>query len=420
MGERGDIPQLRRRPRVEIPRSLTPLAAVAVLAGLLWRLPPGDSYTGYAFAGSGIIFLFLRRSAREVVAATALTPVVLVTFRLLHAGDPGPWLTSLGVGFGGASGIVAAMAAARSAERETALRRLAAIIAMPAFVLVGALFISSSAAWHPATYDGLLAAIDRSFGFDPSSVAGAFLAGSVSLTWACKIVYESLPMAICLAAATQWGRDRELKDAGNALWCTIAAALFSQLIFQLVPACGPRFLWGPLFPFSTAASPPPLHPVSVAPGEFRNAFPSLHMTGALYVMWAVRSLGTTKRALAWTYAAFTVVATLGSGQHYLVDLLVAVPFAVSVQLTLARREPLRLALALGLVGLWISLVRWGTSLLISLPPVTFGLAAASIGIALVPGPRERFRTLSAGSKVFNATLDSRASRSEPSTRRALP
>ena len=365
-----------------IAASLNPMVAIAVLVGILWRVPPDDSYTGYAFAGAGIVFLAASRSRREVVTIACLTPALLAAFRLMHASAPGPWLSSIAVGVGGASVIVAAVQAIHVADRQTELRRLAAVLAMPAFVLIAGMFISESATWQPLTYDGMLSAIDRSLGFDPSALAGMLLARSTALTWLCKIVYESLPMAICAAAAVQWQHPSDGPRAANALPSVVIAAVCAQLIFQIVPACGPRFLWGPAFPFQVASQTPHIGLLRVAPGEFRNAFPSLHMTGVLYITWATRPLGWSYKLPAWFYTGITALATLGSGQHYAVDLIVAVPFAMSVQLVIAHREPGRLAVSLALVAAWIGLVLWGTPLLVRIPGLTAGLAALSIGTSL--------------------------------------
>jgi hypothetical protein len=124
--------------------------------------------------------------------------------------------------------------------------------------------------------------------------------------------------------------------------------------------------------------------VSIAPTEFRNAFPSLHMTGALFVAWSAQPFGRAVRILAWLYAGVTVLATLGSGEHYLVDLLVAAPFALAIHLMIQRRELIRVFLLCALVTAWTVLVREGALILVQAPAVAIGLGLVSIATTFSP------------------------------------
>jgi hypothetical protein len=63
----------------------------------------------------------------------------------------------------------------------------------------------------------------------------------------------------------------------------------------------------------------------------RNAIPSLHMAWVLLVWWNSKGLSRWIRVIALAFVIFTVLATLGTGEHYFVDLVVAFPFAVMVQ-----------------------------------------------------------------------------------------
>jgi hypothetical protein len=85
----------------------------------------------------------------------------------------------------------------------------------------------------------------------------------------------------------------------------------------------------------------------------------------LLAWWWSRGLGAVWRGIALAFLIFTVLATLGTGEHYLVDLVVALPFAVMVQGaatvkartgTLARSGPVLLGLA-GVLS-WFALLRF--------------------------------------------------------------
>jgi hypothetical protein len=59
--------------------------------------------------------------------------------------------------------------------------------------------------------------------------------------------------------------------------------------------------------------------------------PSLHTAWVLLVWWNSKGLARWIRAIALLFVILTVMATLGTGEHYFVDLVVAFPFALMVQ-----------------------------------------------------------------------------------------
>jgi membrane-associated phospholipid phosphatase len=61
----------------------------------------------------------------------------------------------------------------------------------------------------------------------------------------------------------------------------------------------------------------------------RNAVPSLHSAWALLIWWSLRYSKNWMRGLATVFLALTLLATLGLGEHYPIDLVVALPFAVA-------------------------------------------------------------------------------------------
>ena len=65
-----------------------------------------------------------------------------------------------------------------------------------------------------------------------------------------------------------------------------------------------------------------------------NCIPSLHISTAL--LMAYFSAGRT-RAMAIAFSLATAVATIVTGEHYLVDLLLAIPFSAAVVLGVERR-----------------------------------------------------------------------------------
>ena len=108
------------------------------------------------------------------------------------------------------------------------------------------------------------------------------------------------------------------------------------------------------------------------------------MTGAFLVAWSARPLGRAVRLLTWLYLAVTVVATLGSGENDLVDLIVAAPFALAIHLAARREDAKRIGMLLALVAAWMAMIRWYPSILIRVPATTVTLTVVSILATVVP------------------------------------
>jgi len=368
---------------------ITATIALLLLAAMLWRFPPSDPYGPYAFGGSACIFI-VRSSRRRLFAALAAWPLMAIAFYALHSDAPPPAFVSAAVGFGAATILVSVVGTVRALDRYAALKELAAVVAMPAFALTAATMLYAASGREPLTYDAILAAADRGFGFDASALAARALAQWTILYWTSKFVYDSLPLALCVAVAA---RNRRIgpEDQERLIWKMILAAGCAFVVFSIVPACGPRFFWGDRFPLATTTADIPLRPMVVSPSDFRNALPSLHFTGALFVAWAFRPFNVVIRSSAWVYAAVTVLATLGSGQHYLIDLVVAIPFAVVVDLTVRREHLATATVALGIVVVWVVLIRWAGTWLASNPWFTLAFAAMSVTVPFVYPWRLRAR-----------------------------
>jgi PAP2 superfamily len=99
----------------------------------------------------------------------------------------------------------------------------------------------------------------------------------------------------------------------------------------------------------------------VAIPGLRNAIPSLHMGWTLMSWWYSRGLSVWERGVAMLFVLFTIVATMGTGEHYFIDLVVAFPFVLFLQAMCAtevkwndsrRLAPFAFGLATLLVWLW--------------------------------------------------------------------
>jgi hypothetical protein len=187
----------------------------------------------------------------------------------------------------------------------------------------------------PLKLDLYIAAIDGRLGFQPSFFIGALVARHVSLYSAMLIGYGGMPMAmLAVYAAYLW--HRPAAETVRLVQTFAVAFLGGIAVYALCPVCGPRYAFASQFPFHAPAAIVP-HPVAIAAPP--NAVPSLHMTTALLILWFARHW-LAGRVLAVVFLLVTVFATLGAGEHYLFDLIVAVPYSVAVCWCLPRLSSL--------------------------------------------------------------------------------
>jgi len=175
------------------------------------------------------------------------------------------------------------------------------------------------------------------FSFDSSlQVQIAFLIGQAYALWpwfkaAGTVFYIGLPMVIGLVYAGQLLRDRT--RAVSAMIAFLITGPVGVLFYNLLPAVGPIHIFLSQFPWKPIPAEQVtrlfLEPVPVE--GLRNCMPSLHMAWVLLAWWYSRGLSVWERGMALAFVVFTTFATLGTGEHYLIDLVVAFPFAVFLQ-----------------------------------------------------------------------------------------
>jgi membrane-associated phospholipid phosphatase len=113
-------------------------------------------------------------------------------------------------------------------------------------------------------------------------------------------VYCALPVAEALVLIVSARRLACLASI-------VLAGLFAPIFYMIFPAVGPAWVG-----------------VADAP---RNCVPSLHLTWALLLILYIPAR---LRPLAIIFAVLTACATLGLGQHYIIDLIAAVPYTWAV------------------------------------------------------------------------------------------
>ena len=237
---------------------------------------------------------------------------------------------------------------------------------------------------HQRTYDLYLYSFDCTLGFQASYAAAALFLQVHALGTASTLAYILLPLLLALICAASLKRPQ-------ALWITALAFVLSAPIgvaaFNVLPATGPvrTFPNFPQLPIETAKVARLFLETVPVPGP-RNAIPSLHMTWAILAWWNSRGTPRWIRALALLGLILTVLSTLGTGEHYLVDLVVAYPFSLAIQaiataLVAKRNWQIPLLAGAAMSAAWFAILRYGVPLMWKARPLSWILTLATVGVS---------------------------------------
>jgi hypothetical protein len=347
----------------------------------------------FAFALASVLILQFRVRPAWLDALLVLTFTLLLAtldFRFFHfVPSMMAWLSFAGLASLSIMGVQAVWAEKRSS------RRMLLYAWVPAVLFVASdYFASNMLEWttaaHPKTLDLYLLSFDYSLRVELAAIAGRMYVLYPWLHNPSLLVYVGLAIPITVVYA---GRLVRLKErAFPCMMAFLVTGPLGILFYNLFPACGPHALFQQGFPFHpfpmAQASRLLLEPLPVA-GP-RNAIPSLHLAWALLAWWYSRSLSWFERLIAFLFLAFTAFATLGTGEHWFVDLIVAFPFALMIQglcaYSLSWKDGSRLsAFFSGLLGMlaWLFMLRFTAKFFWTSPVIPWALASASIALTCI-------------------------------------
>ncbi|HEY1648147.1 MAG TPA: phosphatase PAP2 family protein [Terracidiphilus sp.] len=232
--------------------------------------------------------------------------------------------------------------------------------------LLLSLFMRTESSLFPWKFDHVLFRMDAALGLQATTIARSLQVARIPL-W---IAYQAMiPMMICWFLTTRYRNQR-----GSVLIAYAAELAVGPLMYALLPACGPIYAFGAKW-----LDPPSLvSPAPIRLSGMPNAFPSLHVATALVlVSFAPSKLW---RAIALAFLAVTCLATLSTGEHYVIDLIPGLAFgSFAASIGFGRR---RRALAfLGLVCCWSLAVRFAYLFLIAKPIAIKGCAVVTVILA---------------------------------------
>jgi PAP2 superfamily len=353
-----------------------------------YSLTAADMFFSITLASVAIVFLHIRPwwEALQIITATALLIalqiiVLKVTLKMM------PALAMLGI----SSFALLAFRIIWSRQEERKVLHYAFLPPL-LFVLLGyagSVPLAITNKLHPRAFDLFLYNFDASLGVQLSFKTGRFVLRSRWLTRIALLFYFVLPVPMMLVYGKQLVRRGS--SAMTVFLAFFTVGPIAIIFYNLFPACGPIYLFGSKFPFEPLSNQQIkamlIQPVLISGA--RNAFPSLHMAWALLAWWCAEGLSHWTNFFLVLFLAGTVLATLGLGEHYFIDLVAAFPFALMIrsgcELQLRWSDRSRLVpLLSGLLLMlgWIALLRFVPGMWIS-PLVPWMLIVCTIVWCLV-------------------------------------
>lgn len=312
------------------------------------------------FFGITFLYFWSRPTAWEfrgmVAGGLGLSLLLFVAGGWL--GWQAPASQALNLGLGTAALIALLQRAVRS---RGIIRTEALALCLPAFLTMGSTFILAVffrlSPLRQETLDGVVYAAEQTLGGQPSFFFGRVFEAFPPLAAVSFVIYLNAHVPVLCVLGMQMRSARPPRVDIYTVFVAIAV-VFSTLCI-LFPLVGPVFAFGAEFPQHPPAVDAVLNSVRTMPNAPRNCMPSGHTAWAILVWWHARPFGRGVRAAALGNLLFTVLATLGFGLHYLLDLIVAVPAAVAVQTVCMSPSPSRrvaICCGLSLTALWLLLI----------------------------------------------------------------
>lgn len=329
-----------------VPALAAGLLASALTAVLFLPEPP----EGLSSSQAGNVFL-------QIFGGAALLHVAWLYWR--ERGERRGWAARLLVGYG--------------------VAWLLSLVAPPLLVLTSSL--------HPATHDLMLYKLDASLGFSPSVVVGQWLQAAGGFNLLVNLVYNALPIALMALYGLQLRRP-EVPPVRVLNIMVLGGAFVAAFAYHLLPITGPAYVFGS-FPNEMPAPDQVPFSLAILDQAPRNGMPSMHFGWALAMWILARNESLAARLFFGSVLALTVVATLGKGEHYLLDLVLSWPAMLAIFAAASRElawpgiRQKCLVWAAGMYLAWMVIFRFGVEFFVGWPlliwvPVILTVAVCAV------------------------------------------
>ncbi len=363
-----------------------------LVAGILHLGEAG--YIAFALTGGFLVHMITIRPGVGETAATLLAGAGFASaYALLHA----PFGSFIGrnIGVTGAflgMGSILVLAVkwiwAAPDRKQARAAELCDAGLIPLLCTVSMVAVGLAIALTPSTYDRTLYIFDAKFGGPPSWVIGKLFRAYPAFRTVCGYAYNTLPLGMAACVIVEWrNRVQGAAERVDLRWLAVALGVTGFFLYQVCPAAGPIYLFRSQFPTeipnlaAIASGPAWLEPVP------RNGMPSLHVGWMMLLFWNLRRRGWWMAVGTAVYLTLTATATLGLGEHYLSDLIVAVPVALAIQAGCTRiQSPERwtaLAAGIAITLLWLIGLRTGALLAIPAGAPLWTVAGLTVALPLI-------------------------------------
>lgn len=254
---------------------------------------------------------------------------------------------------------------------ETDLRWLLLMLLLFTLVPQSALHLTVSL--HPKTYDIFALKFDAAAGFDITPWLIDFIQTLPGAAEVLGLAYGFTPLAFFALTLIQLrGRPPHIP---NALLLWVGMTLCAMVAYHLFPITGPKYLFGS-DQFAAKLREPGILALELTTGAGpnpRNGMPSMHFGWmfATLVVWLYSGTRYWSRLILGLMTFCVGLATLYLGEHYVIDLIVAVPFVLgsialcTTSIPWATPERWRtVVLGFGSWLVWVILLRTQISLFI--------------------------------------------------------
>ena len=376
------------------PRSFTPSLALKALIGAvlapLMLLPVviaihlgaydnfvDNALTGFGMWGTFAIHMWTRPSRKERLLTVVLGLAMRVAYDLAvgERAYVGSLLIGMGTFLGVASMLVMAVRSLEwPGERRAISRRTMGVLALLTYLgFTLNFYISFARLVLPLKFDHYLYNFDGTLGFQAAFLAGRLTCRFPLIFWTEVMVYNAFGFWFSVVYAVH--ANSRTKFPINVMKMLVANALIGFSLYFLCPATGPKYAF-PSFPNLPAA----VQSVPTLLYGVPNAIPSLHFGGTLLICWFCRPWKCLYRGMA-LFSALTALATMGLGEHYFIDLVVAVPYALAIMAFSSQVPERKLPLGAGTatVLFWLITLRF----VHFYPPIAWALTLSTLAISFV-------------------------------------
>jgi len=379
--------------RVDPTKTVLTVALLAIVFALslsadFYNSSMVDAFMSMALGGALITLLVVQPSWTNFASAAACS-VVLAGLDYRVMGFHPRFMAAFSfAGLGSLAVLGTRTIWARNQDRTLFLYAFLPAVLFAASEYMASTLLDYTEILHPKTFDLYLYSVDSSLRVQFSFLLGQMFARYQWLRFSGLVFYIALPLPLALVYAARLRLKN--KNAFPVMLAFLVTGPLGILFYNMVPATGPVHIFGQGFPWHPLSTSQAMHLVlkTIPVKGARNAIPSLHLAWVLLVWWNSKGLSRWIRVIALAFVIFTVLATLGTGEHYFVDLVVAYPFAMMVQALCLYPLPFksgsrRAAFLFGTFAslAWMALISFATPFLWISPVIPWAMVIATISVS---------------------------------------